>query len=277
MMELSMLAVLITCHNRKEKTLQCLKALYTTDVPEGYTFDVFLVDDGSTDGTGETVAEQFPHVNVIYGDGNLFWNRGMHLAWETAAKNLEYDFFLWLNDDVVLYKDALKTMISDYNEIPSSIICGATCSKDLNIVTYSGSLNKNKKITPNGTLQECSLINGNCVLVSKRVYLDNGNLDYKFPHAIGDFDYSLRARKKNIKSYVAKKFIGICEKRDKLADWCLPHVPFLKRIKSLYSPLGNSHPYYYFIFEKKHFGLIVASFHYLSIHLRMLFPFLWKL
>jgi len=54
------LAVLLTCHNRKDKTVECLSSLYTCIVPQGYSFDVFLVDDGSTDGTNETISEQFP-------------------------------------------------------------------------------------------------------------------------------------------------------------------------------------------------------------------------
>ena len=47
------IAVIITYHNRKSKTLQCLKQLF--DVVETYTTNidlkVFLTDDGSTDGT----------------------------------------------------------------------------------------------------------------------------------------------------------------------------------------------------------------------------------
>ncbi|MBP8793116.1 MAG: hypothetical protein KBE41_04435 [Lutibacter sp.] len=40
------IAVLLTCHNRKEKTLQCLEALYLNEIPAGYFLDVFLADVG---------------------------------------------------------------------------------------------------------------------------------------------------------------------------------------------------------------------------------------
>jgi GT2 family glycosyltransferase len=72
------IAILITCYNRKEKTLSCLAALFNCIVPDGYGFDVFLVDDGSTDGTSDAIKEGFTQVNIIQGNGNLFWNRGMH-------------------------------------------------------------------------------------------------------------------------------------------------------------------------------------------------------
>ena len=41
------IAAILTCHNRKEKTLACLHSLFSIIS----TIDVFLVDDGSTDGT----------------------------------------------------------------------------------------------------------------------------------------------------------------------------------------------------------------------------------
>ena len=48
------LAVLITCHNRKTKTIECLNSLYKNDIPKSLMLDVFLVDDGSVDGSVES-------------------------------------------------------------------------------------------------------------------------------------------------------------------------------------------------------------------------------
>lgn len=73
--------VLITSYNCREKTLACLSSLFAA-LPNG---EVFLVDDASTDGIADAVNEKFPQVNIIHGSGNLFWNRGMHLAWQNAA------------------------------------------------------------------------------------------------------------------------------------------------------------------------------------------------
>ena len=53
------IAVLLTVFNRKEKTIQCLKRLYNILPLEGYLVDVYLTDDGRTDGTPEAAAEQF--------------------------------------------------------------------------------------------------------------------------------------------------------------------------------------------------------------------------
>jgi hypothetical protein len=104
-----------------------------------------------------------------------------------------------------------------------------------------------------------------------------GELDPIFPHAIGDYEYGLRALKNNISIFTTTRTIGTCEEHLSLPDWCLPDVPFFKRIKNLYSPLGSAHPYYYFIFERRHFGYSKAIKHFFSIHMRVIFPSLWKI
>ena len=58
------IAVLMTCHNRKAKTIRCLRNLYCQNI----NLDIFLVNDGCTDGTEEFVAKEFPKVNIIEGD-----------------------------------------------------------------------------------------------------------------------------------------------------------------------------------------------------------------
>lgn len=181
------IAVLLTCHNRKENTYACLTALHQCEVPEDYTFEVFLVDDGSTDGTSEGIQQQFPYVNIIQGDGNLYWNRGMHLAWETASKTKDYDYYLWLNDDTFLREEAFQILLSQ--TFDNAIVCGTTQSKLTQEMTYGGfRKNPDRLIVPDGSFQESDYCNGNCVLIPKAVFQVLGNLDPVFHHAVGDFD-----------------------------------------------------------------------------------------
>lgn len=272
------IAVLLTVFNRKQNTLECLTELYKVNVPEGYFFDVFLVDDACTDGTPEAVKEQFPEVNIVEGDGALFWNRGMYMAWDAAVKNNDYDFYLWLNDDTILFENSFETMLEASNSTEnSSLICGPTCSKKERKVTYGGARNnKDGVLSPNGKLQECEIINGNFVLVPKIIYKKLGNLDWSFRHAIGDYDYGLRAIKEGFTNYLATEFIGTCEANPTLPKWCLKETPFFKRFNLLYSPLGYAEPVPFFIYEKRHFGLGVAVKHFITINLRALIPQLWK-
>ncbi|AYQ31763.1 glycosyltransferase family 2 protein [Runella sp. SP2] len=272
------IAVLITVHNRKNKTLQCLTHLFDQQAVEGYQLEVYLTDDGCTDGTVQAVTNQYPSVQIVQGDGTLFWNRGMHRAWQAASQTKDYDFYLWLNDDTVLFADAMKNILTASKQTYfSAIVCGATCAKATQLVTYSGWLHSSKKLlAPNGKLQQCNIVNGNFVLVPKVVFDKVGNLDWKFRHAIGDFDYGLRAQKAGFKCFIAPQFVGTCEANPTLPKWCLKTTSLIKRLKLLYSPLGYAEPIPFFIYEKRHFGLLIALKHFFSIHLRVLLPHLWK-
>lgn len=269
------IAVLLTVHNRKAKTLECLQRLYAQLPLDGYQVDVYLTDDGCTDGTPEAVRQQFPQVHIIHGNGNLFWNRGMYTAWQEAAKE-DYDSYLWLNDDTLLLPNALKSLLaSSQSKINQAIIVAANRAKNEEKVTYSGH-NKNGKITPNGNLQSCDTFNGNCVLIPRYVYQKLGNLDWKFRHAIGDLDYGYRAKRSGIEIYVSSEYLGICDNNPKLPAWARKEIPLLKRLKNLYSPLGYAEPIPFFHYERKNFGLLTAIKHFISIHIRVLFPKLWK-
>lgn len=267
------IAILLTCHNRKDKTLQCLDALYACDLPNEYCFDVYLVDDGSTDGTAEAVSVKYPKVKIIKGTGNLYWNRGMHLAWQSAVKVREYDFYLWLNDDTILFKESLNVLIETSNKlVDKAIVVGCTVDEK-NECSYGGR-NKAGLICPNNEIEECTYFNGNIVLIPNYVFKKVGFNDAQFHHSLGDFDYGLRAKKMGIKSYIAPKALGVCNGHDTIAKWCNPKVSFGSRWKAFRTPLGHN-PEEYFIFEYRHNGLILAIYHYFTNHLRVLLPQLW--
>jgi GT2 family glycosyltransferase len=274
------IAVLITCHNRLEKTLSCLRSIYLCKLPSQMVLKVFLVDDGSSDGTTSAVMANFPEVNIIKGNGNLYWNRGMHLAWQTALLNKSFDYYLWLNDDTYLFENGLLELLELAGVMQdSALICGSVSDPADGRFTYGGcKLNVKRRgipVLPNGDIQECDLINGNCVLVPKFVVDKIGILDPVFKHAIGDYDYGLRAKRAGIKLFITRCYIGSCSKNISLPLWCRPGEKFGRRLKNLYSPLGNSEPITYSRFVARHFGLMAAVQNFLSIHARLMFPGFW--
>lgn len=247
----------MTCHNRREKTLACIKALFYASLPLDYSLSVFLVDDGSIDGTSDAISEQFPHVNIIKGNGNLFWNKGMRLAWDTAFKYKDYDFYLWLNDDTILERDALKELLASYidaieQEQNACVITGA-CKNSNSIEMFSyGGRTDSGPVIPNGKIQECKYINGNVVLIPREVFNKLGNLSQDYTHSMGDYDYGLRALRNGFKCYTTKKYIGVCD-RNVLPLWCDPHTPIMKRIKLFFSPKGLNIKEY-IVYKKRFFG-----------------------
>jgi GT2 family glycosyltransferase len=273
---LNTIAVLLTCHNRKEKTLTCLAALYVqVGLNKEFTIKVFLVDDGCTDGTGEAIKNLFPLVNIIQGNGNLYWNRGMHLAWKTAAATKDFDYYLWLNDDTFLYENALQILLQE--KFPKAIVCGTTKSQLEQKASYGGYTNKPRKlIVPNGMYHKSDYCNGNCVLIPKAIFNKLGNLDPIFHHALGDFDYSLRARKLGIEIFVAPDYIGTCESHDFVPKWQNTTFSWKTRLKNLYTASSGCYPTEFFVFDKRHNGILAASFHYFTIHLRAIIPSIWQ-
>ena len=99
----SKIAVILTCHNRKEKTLTCLRQLYSVScMIEEIEMKVFLTDDASTDGTSDAIRQNFPEndICILQGSGVMYWAGGMRFAWKEALKERErWDFYLLLNDD----------------------------------------------------------------------------------------------------------------------------------------------------------------------------------
>ena len=134
-------AVLLTVFNRKEKTLECLGRLFDQLPIEDLQIDVFLTDDGCTDGTAEAVENLFPSVHILKGNGDLFWNRGMLMAWKAAADARDYDAYLWLNDDTFLYEETLTSLQRAVKDTEGkAIIVGATEDASHSKLTYGGRL-----------------------------------------------------------------------------------------------------------------------------------------
>lgn len=216
------IAALLTCFNRKEKTLKALASLYKAK--EHYnkplSLNVYLTDDGSTDGTSEAVSKYFPEVNILKGTGNLFWAEGMRFTWENAIKN-KYDAYLLINDDTELYvtffEQLLKTnqySLTKYNR--AGIYIGSTEDKFKKVHTYSGSIITNnflyiqKMLIPNGTYQKCDIGNANIMLVPNEVVEQLGILTKGYAHGKADYDYTLMASRKGIPVLIAPEYCGHC-------------------------------------------------------------------
>lgn len=269
------LAILLTVFNRKEKTLECLKNIYSQNNLQDISIDIFITDDGCTDGTSTAIKSLYPAVHIIKGNGNLFWNRGMWTAWNTASQHRKYDFYLWLNDDTILFNHAIKDLLWTSEEKNNkSIIVGATCASDKKTITYGGRYDGYHLKEPNGKLTKVKTFNGNIVLIPKSVFEVLGNLDYRFRHSKGDTDYGFRAIEAGISIFQSKDFLGICDRHKQHAKWCNPNYPLKERWKALFSPTGYN-PNEQFYYEKRHFGLFKALFHNLTIYLRCLFPKFW--
>ena len=248
------IAVLLTVYNRVEKTVRCLNSLFRSiGETDGISFDIFMTDDGSTDGTEEEIKSLFPKDNIylLKGDGNLFWNGGMINSWKAALKTNGYDGYLWLNNDTEILpnlwnelKEADCYSKSHYGQ--GGIYVGSTCDKGKKRLTYGGFIFtdrwilKDKFVIPNGTFQNCQCAHGNVTYVSQDVVDKLGILCEKYVHGGSDHDYTYCAYKRGLPVFVLRDFVGICENdHDEYVDRDAFNKMNLKdRIRFLNSPMG---------------------------------------
>ena len=225
------IAVLVTCHNRKKKTLAALSTLFATvknyndrDCRQVVT-RLYLTDDDCSDGTADDVLINFPDrdIRIVRGDGNLFWAGGMRLAWQTAMNdNRSWDFYLLINDDTVFHEDALTELIrthdyalQTYNK--GGVYAGIVSSMDGKEITYggtryaSGLFGKSTSILPNGKPQECLLTNANILLVSQNVVDKIGILSNSYRHSCADWAYGIDASRAGFPVLVTGKVCGRCD------------------------------------------------------------------
>lgn len=226
------IATIITCHNRKVKTLACLKSLcqsrdtYNQESENKIELFIYITDDGCTDGTADAIRNSFPseHINILQGDGNLYWAGGMRFAWKDALKrHYEWDFYLLLNDDTNVLEGCFQELLKTHNyclEIyqRSGLYSGITCSaKAPHRLTYGGDVWVNKflgtmrRLDRSDKPQKCDLTNANILLVPSDVVDKIGIFYHKYIHDNADSDYSHYANTHGIPVLVTAEYCGKCD------------------------------------------------------------------
>lgn len=114
------LAVIVPAYNRWEETADCLSRLLRDKFP---LKSIFLIDDGSTDGTADRCRTQFPSVVILRGNGNLWWSGAINLGVSEALRR-GANLILWLNNDNLVEPETISQLVEVYRQLPlRSVIC----------------------------------------------------------------------------------------------------------------------------------------------------------
>lgn len=121
-LELDM-SIILVCWNNKEYLEPCLNSLYEEKLR--YSFDVVVVDNGSTDGSQEMLLDRFPEVKIIQNDHNVGLSRASNQGIEATYGRT----VLLLNNDTLVNKSSLESMVEFLDNTPQA---GAVGGKLLN-------------------------------------------------------------------------------------------------------------------------------------------------
>lgn len=222
------LAVLMTSHDRRARTLSALRALEEQrGLPAGATLGVHLVDTGSTDGTPEAVRLRHPTVEVM----SVGADTPPNLALRIASRNSRsggggggplggapggpthlWTHQLWLDDRVELFPDALANLLRTAGAAgPGTVVVGAVRNAYGDTV-YSGRRGRSLTLVEPGEHrpEPCDTYDGRVILVPRAVYDLVGDPDKVFRHRMGDYDHGCRARRAGVTAFVAPGHAGEC-------------------------------------------------------------------
>jgi GT2 family glycosyltransferase len=205
---LPLVYVIVLSWNNCSETINCLDSVNKLSYPNKR---ILLVDNGSQDGTPQTVAAIFPNIEIIVNDENLGFAAGCNVGLRYALEN-GAEFVFLLNNDTEVSSDALDHLIAAmgpgigmaapkiyYAHASQPIIwsIGGKCHPVTleKIGDARGQIDRGQW---NQVLERDYLV-GCAVLISRKLLETVGLFDESFFMYYEDSDLSLRARRQGFK------------------------------------------------------------------------------
>ena len=101
------ISVVVVTYNSVQVIVNCLASI-EAETASGMRLEIIVVDNGSTDGTVETVRTRFPAVRLVTGQGNVGFARGNNIGLAMARGR----YFLMLNADTEIRAGALASLLA---------------------------------------------------------------------------------------------------------------------------------------------------------------------
>jgi GT2 family glycosyltransferase len=234
-------------HNRREITLLCLRSLARLNTEE-LNIHIIIVDDGSTDRTGEAISREFSEVEVVPGDGNLWFTEGTNMGVRAALK-YQPDYILMINDDAVFDADFLRYMVETAEKYPRSVVGSLLLLWDMPHKlfqvapiwnTWKGGWQHWEQQTiwtiPTKPW-EVDIIVGNCVLVPVEAIREQGLMNSKRYPNFGDAEYTPRLKRNNWRLLIDPRARVFCQPNTlskRISDMSLK-----EKINALFLDLGH--------------------------------------
>jgi GT2 family glycosyltransferase len=222
-------AVVILNYNGLRWLRECLSSVFMTDYPN---YEVYLVDNGSTDGSVAYVERNFPRARIIENGRNL----GFALAYNDAIKRIQADYVLLLNNDTRVLapewlNELVRTAHRDTNII--AVACKMVSMADSSVLDsvggmgipyWRGFVDIGRDMVDSSQFDHSDFqpfaFCGGAALLNRNAFIRVGGFDPKFHLYVEDADLSWRVRllgysiSYSPKAKVAHYFSGSAEGRD---------------------------------------------------------------
>lgn len=207
--------VIVVHWNGLEHTERCLTSLAALDYPSA---DLLVVDNGSTDGSGEALAERFPDVPLLRLPANQLYAGGANTGLRLALAR-GYDHAVILNNDTEAEPDLVTRLVEMAGSAAAIGLVGPKIlylehpdliwSAGGKIDYWRGLFHHHGLRRPDGPPydieRDVDYLTGCCILVTRQALIDVGYLDESYAMYSEDADWCVRARRQGYRVVFAPR------------------------------------------------------------------------
>lgn len=206
------LSIIIVNRNTRQLLLNCLSSVHQSLKGAGFSFEIFVVDNASTDGSVAMVQKKFHDVCIIKNKTN----DGFGKANNKGIQKSKGEYILLLNSDTEIQGRAVEKLLAFSQLHPKSFIgpklvnpdgssqtsCGPffTLPVVFTSLFLKGDVLKITRWSP-GSLKKVDWVSGACLMVPKAIFLDGLLFDEEIFMYLDEIDLLYRARKKGYDVY----------------------------------------------------------------------------
>ncbi|WP_302660100.1 glycosyltransferase family 2 protein [uncultured Clostridium sp.] len=114
------IAFLVLHYKNLEETKNCIDSIFSITNNKLYKWEIVIVDNGSNNGSGEELQESYinySNIKVIISENNLGFSMGNNLGYKYIREELQADYVVVTNNDVIFYQNDFIERINDiYNK-----------------------------------------------------------------------------------------------------------------------------------------------------------------
>jgi GT2 family glycosyltransferase len=193
-------------YNGRDLTLQTVESLLGSDYPE---LELLVIDNGSTDGSEQAVAERFPQVRNLRTVDNLGISGGLNLGFRYGLEQ-GFDYLMPMNNDIEVDESMLTELVRLAESEPGAGAVGPKCyyffGDRRRIWSAGGHLRFREAITRErgmGRLdrgqfdrdEPVDYVNGACMLIRRQSMIDTGLWDPAYQVSVEDADWCVRMKR----------------------------------------------------------------------------------